>query len=64
MELSLWLNGEFVTSAVDENPLPDDAEEAEDRRLTGILIRPAPSDDTLSATLFTSFSIHEIRIED
>lgn len=64
MELSLWLNDEFVISAVDENPLPDDAEETEDRRGAGITTRPAPGNDTLIAALFTSFSVHEIRTED
>ena len=64
MELSLWLNDEFVVSAVDENPLPDDAEDPEDRRLASIATRSAPGDDTEVSAFFTSFSVHEIRTED
>lgn len=64
MELSLWLNDEFVVSAVDENPLPDDAEDPEDRRLASIATRSAPGNDTEVSAFFTSFSVHEIRTED
>ncbi|QUX30432.1 protein kinase [Nocardiopsis akebiae] len=59
MELSLWVNGEHAVTAVDEEPLPDDAEEVEDRRRVGIVTRSGPGNDFLGV-LYTAFSVHEI----
>ncbi|PDP86509.1 serine/threonine protein kinase [Glycomyces fuscus] len=59
MELSLWVNGEHAVTTVDEEPLPDDAEDAEDRRRTGIVTRQGPGNDLLGV-LFTAFSVHEV----
>ncbi|WP_047871176.1 serine/threonine-protein kinase [Nocardiopsis sp. RV163] len=59
MELSLWVNGEHAVTAVDEEPLPDDAEEVEDRRRVGIVTRSGPGNDFLGV-LHTAFSVHEI----
>ncbi|WP_435112632.1 protein kinase domain-containing protein [Nocardiopsis synnemataformans] len=59
VELSLWVNGEHAVTAVDEEPLPDDAEEVEDRRRVGIVTRQGPGNDFLGV-LYTAFSVHEI----
>ncbi|WP_444960876.1 protein kinase domain-containing protein [Nocardiopsis sp. M1B1] len=59
MELSLWVNGEHAVTAVDEEPLPDAAEEVEDRRRVGIVTRSGPGNDFLGV-LYTAFSVHEI----
>ncbi|MCK9870243.1 protein kinase [Nocardiopsis dassonvillei] len=59
MELSLWVNGEHAVTAVDEEPLPDDAGEVEDRRRVGIVTRSGPGNDFLGV-LYTAFSVHEI----
>ncbi|MEU1901471.1 protein kinase [Nocardiopsis dassonvillei] len=63
MEISLWVNGEHAVTAVDEDPLPDDAEAVEDRRRVGIVTRSGPGNDFLGV-LYTAFSVHEILEED
>ncbi|MBE2998434.1 protein kinase [Nocardiopsis sp. HNM0947] len=63
LELGLWVNGDFAVSAVDDNPLPDDAEDEEDRRQTGITARAAPGHEATSDVMFSSFSVHEISDE-
>jgi serine/threonine protein kinase len=59
MELTLWVNGEHAVTAVDEEPPPDDAEDAGDRRRAGIVTRQGPGNDFLGL-LFTAFSVHEV----
>ena len=59
MELSMWVNGEHVLTTVDEEPLPDDGEEVDERRQTGVVTRPGSSNEPLGV-LFTDFSIGEI----
>ncbi|RKS04922.1 serine/threonine protein kinase [Nocardiopsis sp. Huas11] len=59
MELSMWVNGEHALTAVDSEPLPDDAEDTEDRRRVGLVTRPGPGNDPLGV-LYTAFSVHEI----
>ncbi|NYH51301.1 serine/threonine protein kinase [Nocardiopsis arvandica] len=59
MELSMWVNGEHVLTTVDEEPLPDDAEDAEDRRRIGFVTRQGWGNDPLGA-FFTGFELHEI----
>lgn len=63
MDLSLWVNDSFVVSAVDDNPLPDDAGNEEDRRQTGVMARAAPGNESMVDVLFQSFSVHEITDE-
>ncbi|WP_150244735.1 serine/threonine-protein kinase [Nocardiopsis quinghaiensis] len=63
MELSMWVNEEHVLTTVDAEPLPDDAEEAEDRRRVGLLTRQGWGNDPLGA-FFTGFELHEILEED
>ncbi|WP_017612433.1 serine/threonine-protein kinase [Nocardiopsis salina] len=63
LELSLWVNDDFAVSAVDDNPLPDDAEDEEDRRRAGITARAAPGHEATSDVLFPSFTVHEISDE-
>ncbi|WP_033353048.1 serine/threonine-protein kinase [Nocardiopsis xinjiangensis] len=63
MDLSLWVNDSFVVSAVDENPLPDDAEDEEDRRQAAVMARAAPGNESVVDVLFQSFSVHEITDE-
>lgn len=60
MNLSLWVNDSFVLSAADENPLPDDAEDEEDRRRPAVMARAAPGNESMVDVLFRSFSVHEI----
>ncbi|WP_017573296.1 serine/threonine-protein kinase [Nocardiopsis halotolerans] len=59
MELSLWVNEEHVLTTVDENPLPDDAEDVEDRRRVGFVTRKGPGTQPLAA-FFADFSLHRI----
>ncbi|WDZ89563.1 serine/threonine-protein kinase [Nocardiopsis sp. HUAS JQ3] len=59
MELSMWVNEEHVLTTVDDNPLPQDAEEPQDRRRVGIVARQGPSNQPFSA-FFTDFSLHRI----
>ncbi|KOX17565.1 serine/threonine protein kinase [Nocardiopsis sp. NRRL B-16309] len=59
MELSMWVNGEHALTTVDPEPLPDDAEEPDDRRRVGLVTRPGPGNDLLGV-LYTAFSVHEI----
>ncbi|GAB2512006.1 serine/threonine-protein kinase [Nocardiopsis aegyptia] len=63
MELSMWVNGEHALTTVDTDPLPDDAEETEDRRRVGIVSRPGPGNEPLGV-LYTAFSVHEIVAEE
>ncbi|WP_017576892.1 serine/threonine-protein kinase [Nocardiopsis kunsanensis] len=63
MDLSLWVNDSFVVSAVDENPLPDDAEDEEDRRRPAVMARAAPGNESTVDVLFRSFSVHELTDE-
>jgi hypothetical protein len=46
----------------EEQPLPQDAEEPEDRRRVGVLTRTGPGNSPLGV-LFTDFSVHEITEE-
>lgn len=50
MELSMWVNGEHALTTVDTDPLPDDAEETEDRRRVGIVSRPGPGNEPLGCS--------------
>ncbi|MFV2198527.1 serine/threonine-protein kinase [Nocardiopsis sp. LOL_012] len=59
MRLRLWVNDEFALETVDDNPLPDSAEDAEGSRRVGIVTRKGP-DNTPLGVLFTEFSVHEI----
>lgn len=63
IDLSLWVNDSFVVSAVDENPLPDDADDEEERRQTAVMARAAPGNESMVDVLFQSFSVHEITDE-
>ncbi|MFD6949809.1 serine/threonine protein kinase [Nocardiopsis sp. TSRI0078] len=63
MELAMWVNEEHVLTTVDEEPLPDDAEEAQDRRRIGLVIRQGWGDDPLGV-FFTDLELHEIIEED
>ncbi|NKZ01557.1 serine/threonine protein kinase [Nocardiopsis alborubida] len=59
MELSMWVNEEHVLTTVDGAPLPDDAEEPQDRRRVGLVTRQGPSNQPFAA-FFTDFSLHRI----
>ncbi|MFL1428683.1 MULTISPECIES: serine/threonine-protein kinase [unclassified Nocardiopsis] len=63
MELSMWVNDEHVLSHTDEEPLPDNAEEVDDRRQSGMSVRPGPGLEPLSV-LFTDFYVGEITDEE
>ncbi|WP_304451395.1 serine/threonine-protein kinase [Nocardiopsis sp. YSL2] len=63
MELSMWVNGEHVLTTTDPEPLPEDAEDPEDRRRVGLVTRPGPGNDPLGV-LYTAFSVHEIVVEE
>lgn len=63
MDLSLWVNDSFVVSAVDDNPLPDDADDEENRRQAGVMSRAAPGNESMVDVFFRSFSVHEITDE-
>ncbi len=59
MRLRMWVNGELTAEAVDDDPLPDDAEEPEDRHRVGVVLRGGPGSAPLGV-LYTHFSVHEI----
>jgi hypothetical protein len=63
MELTMWVNGEHALTTMDDEPLPDDAEDPEDRRTVGIVARPGPGNDPLGV-LHTEFSVDEITTEE
>ncbi|MFC6432555.1 protein kinase [Nocardiopsis tropica] len=62
MELSMWVNDEHVLTTVDDTPLPDDGEEAGDRRQVGVVTRPGPGNEPLGV-LFTDFYLGEVTEE-
>ncbi|MGW9351357.1 Serine/threonine protein kinase [Nocardiopsis flavescens] len=62
MELSMWVNDEHVLSYTDEEPLPDNAEDVDERRQSGMVLRPGPGLESLGV-LFTDFYVGEIAEE-
>ncbi|WP_116244687.1 serine/threonine-protein kinase [Nocardiopsis sp. FIRDI 009] len=59
MRLRMWVNGELAAEAVDDDPLPDDAEEPEDRHRVGVVLRGGFGSAPLGV-LYTHFSVREI----
>ncbi|WP_306366470.1 serine/threonine-protein kinase [Nocardiopsis sp. CC223A] len=62
MELSMWVNDEHVLSYTDDEPLPDNAEEVDERRQVGMVVRPGPGLEPLGV-LFTDIYVGEITDE-
>ncbi len=64
MDLRMWVNGELVLSATDQQPLPDDNDlEDEDRRRVGVVMRPGAGTETI-ASVFTNYALHRINVDD
>ncbi|GAA1082342.1 serine/threonine-protein kinase [Nocardiopsis metallicus] len=64
MDLRLWVNGELVLSATDQQPLPDDSGlDDDERRRVGVVVRPGAGTEPVAA-VYTNYALHRINVDD